>query len=249
MNNKTLQLYKFFTLLVVACLAISCDKDSKCLKTSGTNITEERLVNQSFESIELNNKINLIITQDSITSLKVEAGSNLMPMISTEIIHNQLVIKSDNKCSFLRSYTKPINVYLSTPNLKIINYKGNGDITATNVLYFPEFIINSEGGTGSVILGIVSDKINLYQHSGPADFTFVGFTKDLYVYSLGTGWFFLDNLYSQTAHVSSNGTGDVTVNTNNTLRVELRYIGNVNYFGNPVIDVTEHSGSGIIVKK
>lgn len=249
MNSKTILLYKFFTLLVVACLATSCDKDSKCLKTSGTNITEERLVNQPFESIELNSKINLIITQDSITSLKVEAGSNLMPMISTDVLNNQLIIKSDNKCSFLRSYTKPINVYLSTPNLKKISYKGNGDITSTNVLNFPYLHIESDGGTGSVNLALISEQLNIQQHNGPADFNLLGFTKELYVYTLGTGWVFLDNLNSQTAHVSSNGTGDVTVNATNTLRVELRYIGNVNYYGNPVLSVTEHSGSGKIVKK
>ena len=249
MNTITLQFYKSFTVLVVVCLAVSCDKDNKCLKTSGNTITEERLINQPFESIELNNKINLIITQDSITSLKVEAGSNLMPMIYTDIKDNQLIIKSDNKCSFLRSYNKPINVYLSTPNLKKISYKGNGDITSTNALNFPYLTIDADGGTGSVNLALISEKLDIRQHSGSADFNLIGFTKELYVYSIGTGWFFLDNLNTQSVHVNSNGTGDITVNASNILMVELRYIGNVNYYGNPVLSVTNHSGSGVIVKK
>jgi len=160
-----------------------------------------------------------------------------------------LVIKSDNKCSFLRSYSKPINVYLTTPNLKRINYKGNGNISSTNVLSFADFSIDSDGGTGSVNLALISEKLNIQQHNGPADFTLIGFTKELYVYSLGTGWFFLDNLNANSAHVSCNGLGDITVNVLNTLRIDLRYIGNVNYYGNPILDVTEHSGSGKIVKK
>lgn len=249
MKSKILQRYKIFILLVVVCLALSCDKENKCLKTSGNNITEERLVNQPFEAIELNNKINLIITQDSITSLKVEAGSNLISMITTDVINNQLIIKSDNKCSFLRSYKKPINVYLSTPNLKKISYKGNGDITSSNTLSFPNLYIESGGGTGSVNLSLISEQLDIRQHSGPADFNLVGFAKELNVYSLGAGWFFLDKLDAQFVHVSSNGTGDITVNASNTLRIELRYIGNVNYYGSPVLNVTEYSGSGLIVKK
>jgi len=248
MNSKTIQLYKIFILLVVICWATSCDKDNKCLKTSGNTIVEERLVNQSFESIELNNKINLIVTQDSVISLKVEAGSNLMPLITTDVINNQLIIKSDNKCSFLRSYSKPINVYLSMPNLKKIVYTGNGDITSTNVLSFSPLTIESFGGTGSINLALVSEQITILQHSGPADFNLIGSTKELYVYSISSGWFFLNQLNAQSVHVNSSGIGDVIVNASNTLLVELRSIGNVNYYGSPVLSITDHSGSGEVKK-
>ena len=89
----------------------------------------------------------------------------------------------------------------------------------------------------------------LKQHTGPADFNIHGVSKFLYVYTNGNGWMYCQDMLADKVHVSSNGTGDVFVNAENELRVELRSIGNVNYYGNPVLNVTEHTGSGEVIKK
>lgn len=235
--------------LILISIFFSCKKENGCLKTSGNTIVENRQVTQSFNYIELNNKINLIITQDSVYSLKVEAGENLMPLIFTEINANKLSIRSDNRCSFLRDYKKPINVYISTPDIKEILYKGYGNISATNLLNFPDFTIQADGGTGTVSLSLNSNEIKIKQHAGPADFRLSGQTNDIFLYTNGSGWIYAEKVAALTGHVSSNGTGDVFVNSKDELRVEIRHIGNVNYYGNPVINVTEQSGSGKIIKK
>lgn len=245
---KTRFLYSFTTLILLSVI-FSCKKENGCLKTSGSSIVEVRQVTQPFDFIELNNKINLIITQDSLYSLKVEAGENLMPLIFTEISGNKLNIRSDNKCSFLRDYKKPINVYVSCPNIKEILYKGYGDISATNLLNFPDFMIQADGGTGTVSLPLNSTEIKIKQHAGPADFRLSGQTDNIFVYTNGMGWIYTENVVAKTGHVSSSGTGDVFVNVTDQLRVEIRHIGNVNYFGNPTVNITEQSGSGKVIKK
>lgn len=238
----------FIALFFLAAFSFSCDKENKCLKTSGNNTIEERTISSNFETIELNNKINLVIKQDSIFSIKVEAGANLLPLITTEVVGNQLIIKSDNKCSFLRSYNKAINVFLSTPNLKKINYKGQGNIYSGNMLSFPDFTIEANKATGSVKMGLTTNYLRILQHTGPADFTFVGSANDTYLYSLGNGWFHFENFSSNNVHVNSGGTGDFLVKANTTLLVELYSIGNVYYFGNPVLTVSKKTGSGEIKK-
>lgn len=228
---------------------LSCDKESKCVKSSGDNTIENRSVSSSFDVVELNNKINLIIKQDSIFSLKVEAGANLLPLITTEVSGNQLTIKSDNKCSFLRSYNKAINVYLSTPNLTKINYKGQGDILSSNTLTFPNVEIEANKATGSIHLGLHCNSLKILQHTGPADFTFVGESENTYLYSNGNGWFHFENFSSNHVHVNAAGTGDMLVQANNSLLVELSAIGNVYYYGNPTVTIASHSGSGEIKKR
>ncbi len=228
---------------------LSCDKESKCVKSSGENTIETRTVNANFTEVVLNNKINLIIKQDSTFSLKVEAGANLLPLITTEVSGNLLTIKSDNKCSFLRSYNKAINVYLSTPNITKINYKGQGDILSANTLTFPNFEIQSDKATGSVNLGLYCNSLKLLQHTGPADFTFVGQAENTYLYSNGNGWFHFENYSSNHVHVNSAGTGDMLVKANTSLLVELSAIGNVYYYGNPTVTIASHSGSGEIKKR
>ncbi|MBI2280212.1 MAG: DUF2807 domain-containing protein [Bacteroidetes bacterium] len=241
--------FKLIILFTIGSLFVSCDKENTCVKTSGDTITEERAVSQSFENIELNDKINLIIRQDSVFSLKVVGGANLMPLITTEVAANQLIIKSDNKCSFLRSYDEPINVFLSVPNLKKITYKGQGNISSGNMLVYPDFTIESDKGTGSINLSLTTNNLRILQHTGPADFTVVGSSKYTYLYTNGNGWFYFENFSSDDTHVNTAGTGDAIVRSNNNLLVELYAIGNVYYYGNPTLTVSHHTGSGEVKKR
>lgn len=239
----------FIALAFLAAVSFSCDKESKCVKSSGNDVVEERTISSSFETIELNNKINLYIKQDSVFSFKVQAGSNLLPLITTEVAGNQLTIKSDNKCSFLRSYDRAINVFLSTPNLKKIVYKGQGNIYSGNMLTFPDFTIEADKATGSVNMGLTTDYLRILQHTGPADFTFVGSSKKTYLYTNGNGWYHFENFSSDDAHVNTSGTGNVILKANNSLLVELYAIGNVYYYGSPTLTISNQTGTGEVKKR
>lgn len=236
-------------LVSLTVVLFSCDKENTCVKTSGNNTTENRSISQQFDIIELDSKINLILRQDSVVSLQVEAGANLLPLITTAVSSNQLIIKSDNKCDFLREYNKPINVYLSIPNLKKITYKGQGNISSANTLNFPSLEIESNKGTGSINLALVTDNLKILEHTGPADFTFIGSSQNTYLYTNGNGWFHFENFNSDYVQVNTSGTGDVIVKANNSLLVELYAIGNVYYYGNPTLTVSQHTGSGEIKKR
>jgi len=236
-------------LAFLAVFSFSCDKDSKCLKTSGDNTSEIRTISSNFEVVELNDKINLYIKQDSVVSLRVEAGANLLPLITTEVSNNLLKIKSDNRCDFLRSYDKAINVFLSVPNLKKITYNGYGAINTVNTLTFPELVLEANKATGSIKMALITDYLKVLQHTGPADFTFYGSSKKTYLYTIGNGWFHFENFESDEVHVNTSGTGDVIVNAKSNLLVELYAIGNVYYYGNPTLTITNHTGSGEVKKR
>ncbi|MCB9361060.1 MAG: DUF2807 domain-containing protein [Flavobacteriales bacterium] len=248
MNNKY-KIVQFLIAIIFICLLYSCDKDSACLKGAGNVVTEDRTPTESFDKIFLNHNINLQITQDSNVSITAVGGENLLSRIITKVEDGTLKISSENKCSFLRDYDNLITIYLRVPNIKNIEYIGFGDVTSNGILNFPELTIDSREGTGDVDLTLNSTNLYLKQHTGPADFKIHGVSKFLYVYTNGNGWMYCQDMLADKVHVSSNGTGDVFVNPVNELRVELRAIGNVNYYGNPVLNVTEHTGSGDIIKK
>lgn len=243
---------KFYFKIFIACCVVlfyGCDKESTCLKSNGNIVTEVREVSNTIEKIDLNHNIDLIIKQDSNVSLMVTGGSNLLYNIKTELQGNVLKIFSKNKCSYLRSYDTKIIVQLTLPNLKQIDYRGFGDIYSEGILEFNNFTIDAFEGTGSINLNVVCDEIYLRQHTGPADFNIQGSSNNTYVYTNGNGWLFLQNLESNDVHVNHSGTGDVYVKAYNSLLVELYAIGNINYFGNPDVIVSEYTGSGRIIKK
>ena len=241
--------YQLWFFSIIAITFFSCGKDSACFKGTGKIVEEQRVISSDVTMIRTQNNIDIVITQSNEASLTIEGGENLLPYINTDVSGTEITISSDNKCSMLRDFSIPITAYLSLPNITKINYTGQGDITSTNTLNLTSLDIESRGGTGSINLNVNVEDFFLRQHSGPADFTFTGSVNNSYVYTLGSGWFYLNNFLTNNLHVSHNGTGDVVVNANKELIIELRYIGNVEYYGNPNLNVTEHTGTGEIIKK
>src|ERR1035438_2692627 len=89
-----------------------CSKSGDCITSTGTIVQEERRVGD-FDSINVQDYVNIILTQDSVNKVVVEAGQNIISGITTNVIHDVLYINNTLKCNWLRSYSKAINVYVS----------------------------------------------------------------------------------------------------------------------------------------
>jgi len=241
--------YQLAFITVLTVLLFSCGKDSACFKGTGDIVKEQRVISESVTNIITEDNIDIVITQSNDASLTVEAGANLLPYINTDVSGTVLSISSDNRCGMFRDNTIPITVYLLIPNLTKIDYTGQGVITNTGVLMLESLDIESFGGTGSINLNLNVERFTVGQHSGPADFTFTGTAKDVRVYTLGNGWFYMNDFITKKTHVNHSGIGDVIVNTVDELSVELRSRGNVIYYGSPTVSVSPHIGSGKVRKK
>jgi len=242
---------KYQSLIIISVLMVifSCGKDSSCFKGTGKIIKEQRVISSDVISISTEDNIDVVITQSTEASLTIEGGENLLPYINTEVSGGELKISSDNRCSMFRDYSIPITAYLSIPNLTKIVYTGQGNIISTNTLNFPDFKFETNKGTGSINLQLNSTKVSIFQHTGMADITLTGTTINLYAYSGENGWQYFNGLIANDVHVNNGGTGDIIVTANNTLNVELTSIGNIDYYGNPVITIAKHTGSGQLRKK
>jgi hypothetical protein len=230
-------------------ITLSCGKDSACFKGTGKITKEERVVSAEFSSIITANGINIEITQGTPTSLILEGGANLLPYINTEFSDGKLSISSDNKCRLFRDYSIPITVYLTVDNLSKIEYSGQGIITSSTMLCFPDFIFETYNGTGSVQLNLKSNNIGIIQHTGATDITLSGSTNSLYAYLFGTGRQNHEALSADVVHVKNTGTGDVAVTANRTLLIELSSSGNISYYGNPLLTIGDESGSGKLIAR
>ena len=69
--------------------------------STGKTITEVRQPG-NFNEIELDNNINLYITQGNYNQITIEAGENLMKRITTNVSNNCLYIKNQNTCNWVR---------------------------------------------------------------------------------------------------------------------------------------------------
>lgn len=241
--------YLFGFLIILSIIIISCGKESSCFKGSGNDITELRNISKDVTTIFLEDNIDLVLIEANEASLKLEGGENLLPYINTDVSGTELKIYSDNNCSFLRNYSRKLTAYLSLPNIKLIEYSGQGNITCSGVLNFKQFSIESKDATGSVNLTLNSNTVNISQHTGPADFTIKGTTIDAFYYTGGNGWMYFNDLKADNVYLNHSGSGDMFLRAMNNLYVQLLSSGNINYYGIPNLTIIEHSGSGNLIKK
>src|SRR5688500_5133837 len=83
------------TLAVVVCLFSACKK-SGLFEGAGT--VKRISVNVAdFNEIVLNDKVNLILTYDSIESVKLEAGENLLDDIGISVTDHKLTINDNTR--------------------------------------------------------------------------------------------------------------------------------------------------------
>ena len=246
--NKHIILLTCITL--IGLFTVSCRKESKCVKGAGKVVTEDRGLVNSFDRIRVEDKINVVLIDGGEHRIEVEAGEKLMPHIITEVNNGELTIKDNNKCNFLRSYKKEITVFVHCEDIRFISYFGAGNVTSQNKLRFQSLEIEMTDGSGTLDLNVDLDSLKIVQHTGPGDAVFSGTSDYFYLFTGGNGWYRMENMVTKDAHINTNGSGDVLVNTTDNLLIELTSLGNIDYYGNPSnLFISRHSGTGEIRKK
>jgi len=187
----------------------------------------------TFREFNLYDKINVILTPDSIQFIKIEAGKNLISHISTTVSGETLTIQDKNGCKLLRSGGDIVNVYIATGQLQKIFYYGSGNISSTDTLRATNFTIDCNAAAGSVDLKLVADTTNAIIRTANADISLTGHGKFVYVYCQDEGSVNILPFISNTVYVVSKSLLDMKVNVTDNLTAEIFYKGNVYYKGNP----------------
>jgi hypothetical protein len=233
----------FVQVMLIACLA--CNRDS-CPFSAGKNSSQTRNL-PAFSSIVLNDKINLILTQDTVQSITVSGDNNLLPGIHTDVTDGTLTIENRNGCNFLRDPGYVINVYVATSRLQYITYYGAGNITSTNTLNAGEFTVDSWTGTGSVNLMVNCGLFRANVRNANATITVSGQATAVSVYCAEAGSVNLINLSAVDVYVDQKSVRDSYVNVSGQLRADIVYLGNLYYQGNPTKIDTLITSSGRLI--
>lgn len=228
----------------------SCDKDSisNCRFSSGDITQEQRSVDE-FSNILLKDNVNLILEKSDVPGIVVEAGSNLLNGISTDVNENgTLEIVNINKCDWARDFSTPINVYLRYDNIDSIEYRSIGNITTVDTLHTDTLWIRVMEGAGSINLTIDVNRLYSELHYGTADINIDGKCGLSFVYSASFGLVDLRELITTFVYVTNRSSNNVFVNATNTIGAEISNIGDIYYAGNPTTITLEKIGSGNLIK-
>lgn len=240
---------KLIIAFILTCLLFSgCEKlpMDDCFKSTGEITLEHRTI-EPFEYISLEDNINLIITQGETESVTVRAGENLLSDIVTEVDNNQLTIRNDNNCNWVRNYNKDIDVYLTVRYLTGITYRSSGLVLSTNTIISDSLSIAVWDGTGTIDMDIQTRVSTLSIHYGSVDFHIRGQSGVTFIYAGSYGPFFCQELISQFTFMNNRGSNDCYVHCNKQLEVEIEYTGSIYYTGRPEIVKAKITGSGQLI--
>ena len=241
-------LWLFLTLLLPFLFWFSsCSKDGNCLTNTGPVIMQHRDV-ADFDTIAMYDYVNVILTQDSLNQVTVETGQNIISGISTEVMNRILIIRNNNVCNWLRSYNKPINVYVHVKNLRSIYYKSSGDVTTTNTIITPLLKFVGLGGCGTIDIRMKAYEGFFIQGLGTTDIHLHGMCDICSVYAGDYGPIQCGDLQTIYSYTKNYGSNDCYVKASHFLDATIGSIGNIYYIGDPDTLQTHISGTGSVIR-
>jgi predicted small secreted protein len=191
------------------------------VKGSGNRQKQKREV-PSFNSISTEGAFHIEVIAQKAASLEIEADDNILPLISTEVVNNVLVLKPTNTYSV----SEPIIIRISVPDLASITANGAGKIDV-NDLKNEKFEINLNGAPY---------------------ITVAGQTKLVNIDTNGAGTINTNRLRAGRAVVDSKGVSKIEVYAADQLDVTVSGPSTVLYAGNPTVNKTIH-GPGSVEKR
>ena len=241
---KAIQFYAIMVLaLFVSSFSLNAQK-SWGNKTDGKGpIISKDFDLDKFNSIGLGISGDLVLTQGSSQSVRIEAQANIIDLISTDVNRSDWNIKFTERVG----NHKGITIYVTMQSLEELSLGGSGNITSTNKFKDLDDVDISLGGSGSISIDMVVKDLDV-SLGGSGDINLGGSCNELEVSLAGSGSIKAFELSSKTCEVSATGSGNIDVSVKNALEVSLVGSGDVRYRGNPEVETTI-MGSGSVRKK
>jgi hypothetical protein len=215
----------------------------KRIKGNGNIITQDINISRA-ERISLRGSYDMEVTQGPVTSIKIEADENFIPLILVSENDGVLVIKSKDHVNFVSDHT--IKVFITTPKLEQVELSGSGNIVGKNKFTGGDKLVLRISGSGDMTLETNTPKVDA-EISGSGSMTLSGETQDQKVRISGIGDYKAEGLKSERTVVRIAGSGDVRVFADADLDINIAGSGSIYYKGNATIK--QHiAGSGEVKK-
>jgi|SRR3954468_12728936 hypothetical protein len=221
----------------------SCKKENRCdcIKRTGDIIKETRDLS-GFTQLLIRDDVNVFLMQDSVYQVIVEAGENIAPLITTEVVDSTLVCRNRNRCKWTRSYKKPLNIYIHMPHVTQINAEGTGEIKGLNTINTQGIYI-AANNSGNMELTIHANQLSTSMH-GNVDLTLHGYSYHHDCDVQGTAYLLAGDLHTDYTYIHSATLGQCYVNVAGLLICKLDLKGDVFCYGNPHTVDYNYSNSG-----
>ncbi|MFA6087667.1 head GIN domain-containing protein [Mucilaginibacter sp.] len=235
-------LNKFF--MVAALVAISSFTFAKANLVKAFNSEDRHL--SGFNAVSVAGSFDVYITQGSTESVKVDAPSDVIDRIITEVEGGVLKIYIKNNTDGMNWNfgKKKMIVYVSIKNVNAVSLAGSGDVYFKGGLRAPSLKLKLTGSgdlTGKVEVKSLETSV-----SGSGDITVTGRAENSNVSVVGSGDFTGQGLATTNTSVKVAGSGDARVNAADKIDASVVGSGDVHYTGAAKNVSSSKAGSGSV---
>ena len=235
----------FTGLILVLCLSCSKEQMNDCFTSTGKVVDEKRELDY-FTEVRVLGNFNLVLVEDSIRFIKIEAGSKLLEQIKTVVELRKLTIENTNTCNWVRSYKIPVNLELHYTTLNQLDLQGTINLTNKDTLRADTISIQMQNNSGRIDLALSNKLLEINQSKGASEIV-VGGRTGLLIYKPGDRvGANLINLKARRVEAESRSEIDSYVYATESLKLITRAGGSLLYSGEAV-DIEKASyGEGTV---
>jgi hypothetical protein len=226
-------------------LFAGCKKEN-CLSKAGPAVSVTRAVS-AFHEIDVYDNINVVLTQDSIETIAIDAPQHLEPNIITTVENGVLTLKNETACTWLRNAAETITINVHVKTLDNVLYAGSGHIRSANTLQADAITFYSEVGAGNIDVSLQAKQTFAYIMDENADFIFHGNTDACWSYTNSRGTIDFSDFVAKKMTIEYGSVRDGTINVSEELNAIIYYKGNLFYKGTPKITKDEIHSSGRLI--
>jgi len=201
------------------------DKEPK-IEGSGNVVTKDVAI-QPFDQLEASGIFNVVLTQGSKESLKIEAEDNLQPLFEVKNEGNKLIVDMKDDPHFNRK--KKMTVYITFKSLKSMDLKMVGNVSSQGNLNFGDLSLANKS-VGSVDLALNAQKLNI-ENKSVGNLRLSGKAENAIIRSNSVGAIKASDLLVQTMDIDNDGVGSAEVNAVKELKVKDSFLGKVKNSG------------------
>ena len=205
-------------------------------------VVKQEISLEAIHGVNLGFSGDVVLTQGSPQKIVMEGQQNILDNIKREVKNGVWNIYFDRSTRDMKNVT----VYVTLPNLDEVKLSGSGSIRSTNKFTGADKMGIRVSGSGGITLDYMANSTDLAL-SGSGEINLSGESKDLSIAVSGSGDIAAANLKTDNCEIHISGSGDATVNVNNSLETHISGSGDVRYSGSPSVDV-RISGSGDVSK-
>lgn len=196
-----------------------------------------------FTDISVSNIFNIVLRQGE-PELTIEAESNILEYLETEVTNGKLRIRT--KSGFNLKPTEGPNIYISMAELERINISGAGTLKSDDTFNADDVRIDISGAV-DIDLDLNCESLKI-QMSGAADLNLEGEANDFRLNTSGAGNIDAEDFETQLSDIQISGAASARVNVSEHLKARISGLGSIEYTGDPEKIDKQVSGLGSVKK-